>query len=115
MMMRRMFMAGVVLLMATAAWAEDKFGAAVFPGAKIEAEATKALKEFGGDGACYRTPDGMAKVVEFYKKQSGLKLLTPPKGAASPATVFQKGENIQIRLQSPPAKPTETHICIAKE
>lgn len=43
-----------------------------YPGAKIEAGATRALKEFGGDGAGYRTPDRMAKVGAFYKKTDRL-------------------------------------------
>ena len=104
-----------VLLVAGLAQAEEKLGVAVYPGAKVNAEATEIVRQLGSDGTCYQTGDPLAKVVDFYKKQAGLKPLTPPPGVESPAKVFQKGGDIQVRIQPYPPKPTEVHVCIVKE
>lgn len=110
-----LFLLVAVFAFSASAMAESKLGVNVYPGAKLDAEGTKIVKQLATDGACYQTPDGLAKVIDFYKKQPGLKPLTPPKGEESPATVFQKGQNIQITIQPLPANPKEIHICIAKE
>jgi hypothetical protein len=102
------------MLTPLAAWSVEKLGVAVFPGASDDADATNITKQLSGDAACFKVVTPIEKVVGFYHKQTGLKLLTPPKGQESPATVFQKGQNIQVRVQSLPAKPSETLFCIAK-
>ena len=109
------FFVVAAILVATVAWAEDKLGVPVYPGAKFDAVDTKTAKQLVTDAACYQCVDNIAKVVDFYKKQAGLKLLTPPKGVSSPATAFQKGKDVQVRVQSLPAKANEIHICIVKE
>lgn len=103
-----------IMLLAPAAWSAEKLGVAVFPSASIDAEATNITKQLSGDAACYKVISPIAKVIDFYKKQPGLKQLVPPKGEESPATVFQKGQDIQVRIQSLPANPKETVFCIAK-
>ncbi|MEI6703736.1 MAG: hypothetical protein WCL71_09420 [Deltaproteobacteria bacterium] len=102
-----------VLLTASTAWSAEKFGVAVYPAATDDAETTKIVKQLG-DGACFKIITPLATVVDFYKKQPGLKLLVPPKGVESPATVFQKGQKLQVRIQSLPANPKETDFCISK-
>lgn len=104
-----------LMVSASSAWAEDKLGVAVYPGAKFDAQDTAVVKQLGADGACYRTNEAPQKLVEFYKKQSGLKPLLPPPGVVSLATVFQKGQDIQVRIQSPEGKPQEAHLCIVKD
>ncbi len=80
-----------------AAWAEDKFGVAVYPGAKFDAATTKAVKEaLSTEIACYRTGDGVARVAEFYKKQPGLKFMAADKESAA----FQKGSGM-VTIQNP--------------
>jgi len=78
------------------------------------AEATKLAKLPGGNAACYKTNTPLAEVVTFYKNQPGLEPFAPPKGMQMAATVFQKGQSIQVRIQSKPADPKETDFCIAK-
>jgi len=109
------WLAGAVLLLTNLARAEEKLGVAVYPGAKVNAEATGIIKQLGSDGTCYQTSDPLAKVVGFYKKQAGLKPLIPPAGVESPATVFEKSGDIQVRIQPYPPKPNEVHVCIVKE
>ncbi len=109
-----MFVVLTILGLASAGLAADTYGVAVYPGASPDAETTNIIKQLSGDGACYKVNAPMAKVVDFYKKQKGLKSMTPPPGEESPATVFNKGEVAQIRIQPLPANPKEVHICIVK-
>jgi hypothetical protein len=103
-----------VILMGTSAWSAEKFGVAVYPGASDDVEATKIAKLPGGDSACFKIITPLAKVVDYYRKQPGIKPFVPPQGMQMAATVFQKGEHLQIRIQSLPANPQETDFCIAK-
>jgi len=104
-----------LLLLVSSAQAEEKLGIAVYPGAKLSAQDTGVVKQLASDGACYRSSDPKVKLVEFYSKLPGVKPLLPPPGVTSPATVFQKGQDIQLRVQSAVDKPQETMFCIVKE
>lgn len=105
----------VLILVTSSALGEEKLGIAVYPGAKLNAQDTSMVKQLASDGACYRTIDPKAKLVEFYSKLTGVKPLLPPPGVTSPATVFQKGQDIQVRVQTAVDKPQETALCIVKE
>ena len=60
-----------VVLSATAG-AEERFGVAVYPGAKYDDETSKYMSEsLQLTIACYRTNDGLGKVATFYRKQKG--------------------------------------------
>lgn len=111
---QRLLIICAVLLTAQTAWSAEKMGIAVYPGASPDAEATNIIKQLSGDGACYKVNAPVAKVVEFYKKLKGLQPMTPPPGEESPATVFNKGDSVQVRVQPLPANPREVHICIVK-
>ena len=104
-----------MVLSASSALSEEKLGIAVYPGAKLNAQDTSMVKQLAADAACYRSSDPKAKLVEFYGKQAGLKPFAPPPGVVSPATVFQKGQDIQVRVQTAVDKPQETMLCIVKE
>jgi len=105
----------VLAVVAASAQGEDKLGIAVYPGAKLNVQDTSMVKQLATDGACYRTTDPKAKLVDYYSKLAGLKPLLPPPGVTSPATVFQKGQDTQVRVQSAVDKPQETMFCIVKE
>jgi hypothetical protein len=67
------FMVFVVCLSSAAA--EERFGVAVYPGAKYDPAGTKRIQDSpSAQGAAYRTSDDIEKVVAFYRKQ-GLLLL----------------------------------------
>jgi hypothetical protein len=58
------------------AHAEERFGVKVYDGAVHDTATSKFLKEaMSLDAFCYRTSAGTAKVVEFYQKQTELKLI----------------------------------------
>ena len=105
----------LLVLVAASAQSEDRLGIAVYPGAKFDAQNTSMVKQLASDGACYRTNDPKAKLVDYYSKLAGLKPLLPPPGVISPATVFQKGQDTQVRVQTAVDKPQETMLCIVKE
>ena len=113
--MKSRILSVLLVLVASSAHSEDKLGIAVYPGAKLNAQDTSMVKQLASDGACYRTTDPKAKLVDFYSKLAGLKPLLPPPGVTSPATVFQKGQDTQVRVQTAVDKPQETMFCIVKE
>jgi hypothetical protein len=76
--------------------AEEKFGVTVYPGAMFDSGVTDFLKQISPDAAAYRTNDSVAKVVEFYKQQPGLKYM----GGDRENAMFRKG-NIDVTAQSP--------------
>ena len=87
-----LFVAGIIT-----AGAEEKFGVKVYDGAKYDASTSKTLSEsMSINAACYRTNDSVAKVVAFYKKQTGLESMGENKEGA----MFKKG-NIDITIQNP--------------
>ena len=113
--MKSRIVAVVLVLVTSSALCEEKLGIAVYPGAKLNAQDTSMVKQLASDGACYRTNDPKPKLVDFYSKVAGVKPLLPPPGVTSPATVFQKGHDIQVRVQTAVDKPQETMLCIVKE
>ena len=91
--------AALVLTGICAAGAEERYGVAVYPGAKYDDASSKFLKEsMNMDAACYRTGDGVDKVVAFYKKQKGLSLFGD---ATKEGALFQSKNNIDVTIQSP--------------
>lgn len=81
-----------VLFIFGSALAEEKFGVKVYDGAKYDAATSKALKESMSLNAhCYRTSDTASKVIEFYKKQPGLKLMGP---ATKEGALFQRCKEV---------------------
>jgi hypothetical protein len=81
------------LMLATA---EDKWGVKVYDGAKYDAETSAVVAQMGGEAACYRSSDALAKVVAFYSKLPGITVIhTGDKGA------MFKLNGISITLQSP--------------
>ena len=106
----------LVSLSQAPALAEDKFGVPVYGGAKFNAEVSaQAAQMGGGQAACYRSPDALAKVIDFYSKQAGVDVVhTSPKGA------MFKLKGVTITLQSPwmdmstHARNTDTLISIVK-
>jgi hypothetical protein len=83
---------GVLLL----ARAEDKFGVKVYDGARYDAETTAIVSQMGGQAACYRSADGLSKVLAFYTKLPGSSLIhTGAKGA------YFKVNGVNVTVQSP--------------
>jgi amino acid permease len=79
-----------VMSFAALVFAEEKFGITVYPDAEFDASTTKVVSTMSSmvkGAACYRTKDSVAKVVEFYKKQSGLR----NRGVSAQGGMFTKG------------------------
>jgi hypothetical protein len=110
MMKRIVLVAVAALFVASAAWSGDNVGVAVYPGSKVDTKATEAMNMFS-KGTCYQTVEAKQKVVDFYKKQAGLKLFNPPKGVQSYATVLQ-GKHVQVRVESLTEEQNGTRFCI---
>ena len=92
-----MLIAVLFLVSVITAGAEEKFGVKVYDAAKYDAAISKNVSEsMSINAACYRTNDSVAKVVEFYKKQPGLKLWVKTRKAP----MFKKGD-VDITIQSP--------------
>lgn len=78
-------------------FAEEKFGVRVYPGAKADPDTSKVVAQMSTGGAeCFRTKDAVSTVVDFYKKQTGLKLVASSKEGA----MFKKGK-VDITIQNP--------------
>ena len=76
--------------------AEDKWGVKVYDGAKYDAETSAFVAQMGGQVACYRSADGLAKLIAFYSKLPGVAVIhTGDKGA------MFKLNGVSITLQSP--------------
>ena len=76
--------------------AEEKLGVKVYDGAKLDSSVTNFLKQLSPEAAGYRTSDSVAKVVEFYKNQPGLKFM----GGDKENALFRKG-TVDVTIQSP--------------
>jgi hypothetical protein len=79
-----------VLASAALVAAEEKFGIAVYPGAKFDEATTKVVSTMSSmvkGAACYRTNDSVQKVVDFYKKQTSLR----NRGVTKEGGMFTKG------------------------
>jgi hypothetical protein len=62
--------------------AEDKWRVKVYEGAKYDADTSAIAAQVGGQAACYRSADSLAKLVVFYSKLSGVAVIhTVDKGA----------------------------------
>ena len=81
--------------------AQDKFGVAVYPGAKPDTATADAMKKMmsATDVGCYRTADSVDKVLAFYKKQANLKEM----GTTAKAGMFQKKDDdrVSMTVQNP--------------
>ena len=76
--------------------AEDKFGVPVYAAAKYDADTSAFVTKMGGQAACYRSPDSLAKVIGYYAKLPGVTVIhTGEKGA------MFKLKGTTITLQSP--------------
>ena len=76
--------------------AEERFGVKVYDGAKFDAETSAFVAQMGGQAACYRSADGLAKVLAFYTKLPGSSLIhTGAKGA------YFKVNGVNVTVQSP--------------
>ena len=97
-MKRRAFIAALALLAAIgSAIAEERLGVAVYPGAKYDADTSKAVKDMvKGEAACFTTADAVAKVAAFYQAQ-GLK---PVGDVAKEGAMFRKA-GVDVTIQSP--------------
>ena len=94
-------MAAIVLVLLFACFitakAEEKSGIKIYDGAKYDASTSKNVSEsMSMNAACYRTNDNITKVIEYYKKQSGLEFISEGKESA----MFKKG-NVDITIQNP--------------
>ena len=84
--------------------AEDKFGVPVYAAAKFDADTSAIVAKMGGQAACYRSPDSLAKVIGYYAKLPGVTVIhTGEKGA------MFKLKGTTITLQSP-WMDMKTHI-----
>jgi hypothetical protein len=94
----KVFVATLACLAAIgAANAEERLGVTVYPGAKYDADTSKAVKEMTqGETACFTTADPVAKVAAFYRTQ-GLKAIGDATGEGA---MFKKGA-VDVTIQSP--------------
>ena len=95
--------------------AEEKWGVKVYDGAKFDPDTTAFVAHMGGQAACYRSADSLAKLVAFYSKLPGVTVIhTGEKGA------MFKLNGVTITLQSPwidmktHVRNTDTMISIVK-
>jgi hypothetical protein len=107
----------ILLAFTSIVLASEKFGIAVYPGAKPDPEYTKFVVQLStGGGECYRTNDDLAKVADFYKKQPGMIY----KGGNKESAMFKKGK-VDVTLQNPwmdlktGGKNTDTLISIVNK
>lgn len=99
-------------------YAEEIFGVQIYPGAKLDEETTKFLKDgLKVNGAAYRTSDSVAKVAAFYKTQKILSTVSEEKEGA----MFMKGSyEVTVTIQNPwqnmktGQKMTDTLISIVE-
>jgi OOP family OmpA-OmpF porin len=80
---------------------EERFGVKVYPGAQLDDEQTNYAKTAGFDLYCYRTNDSLAKVIAFYKGQTGLELLFNTEDSA----IFSDGGAVKVTATSPWTDP----------
>jgi hypothetical protein len=100
----------------TVASAEEKYGVAVYDGAKYDAETSQFVGSMMKvEAACYRTGATAAQVVEFYRKQPG----TTEIHVSAKSGMFKKGD-VNITIQNPwmnmktHQQMTDTLISIVK-
>ena len=80
------------------AGAEERFGVAVYPGAKYDDATSKYMSEsLQLTIACYRTNDSLDKVAAFYRKQKGLSL----RGDVLKENAHFQSDTADVTLQKP--------------
>jgi hypothetical protein len=91
-----MLMAALVL--SVRAGAEERFGVAVYPGAKYDEATSKYMSEsMQLTIACFRTTDGLSKVSAFYRKQEGFSI----RGDVMKENALFHSDNADVTIQSP--------------
>jgi hypothetical protein len=101
----------VFLLCISSAASEEQLGVAVYPGAKFDQARTNQLKaSLSVEGAAYRTNDGIAKVIEFYRKQ-GLLLLKVGSPSKESARFKKTDTDVEVVVQNPWKDP-KTGVAI---
>ena len=91
-------MVAALAFCAMQALAEQKHGVEVYPAAKADEGTAKMIKDtMKFDAATYRTTDSVAKVTEFYRKQSGLK---ENPGSDAKGSGFM-GKGVMVTVQNP--------------
>jgi hypothetical protein len=86
----------ILFVSVTVVSAEEKFGVKVYDGAKFDSTVTNFLKQLSPEAAGYRTNNSVAKVVEFYMEQPGLKFM----GGNDESALLRK-DNVDVTVQSP--------------
>ena len=77
--------------------AEERLGVTIYPGAKYDADTSKAVKDMlKTEAACFTTADSIAKVAAFYQQQ-GLKAVGD---VLKEGALFKKGD-VDVTIQSP--------------
>jgi hypothetical protein len=88
----------VIISLATAALAEERFGVNVYPGSSYEASTSNKMKEaMKVEIACFRSSDSLAKVIAYYKTQPGFKAVGD---LTNEGAMFRKGK-IDVTIQDP--------------
>ena len=87
----------ILAIMIDIGTAEGQYGIIVYPGAKYDSGISEFLKQMSSKSAAYRTSDSVAKVVDFYKKQAGFKLVDNP----TKEVAFFRKSNVDVTIQSP--------------
>jgi hypothetical protein len=91
----------VLALCAAIVMADEKFGVKVYEGAKLDKETSARVSEaFSVEAFCYRTSDGLEKVVAFYKKEPGLEFMGGGSGGGKEGAMFKKGD-VDVTIQNP--------------
>jgi hypothetical protein len=92
------FFVAALLAVPYASGAEERFGVAVYPGAKYDEATSRTIKEgMGMEAACFRTNDSVAKVVDFYRQQKSLRLL----GDATKEGALFRSKAVDVTVQTP--------------
>ncbi len=88
----------VALVFSAPADAEERFGVAVYPGAKYDDATSKYMSESQQlTIACFRTNDGLDKVAAFYRKQKGLSV----RGDVLRENAYFQSDSADVTIQKP--------------
>jgi len=100
--MKRLFVIFAVFIVAVVfsavANAEERFGAAVYPGAKYDEATSKYMSEsIQLTIACFRTNAGLDEVAAFYRNQKGFSV----RGEVMKENARFQSNTVDVTLQSP--------------
>ena len=88
--------AAAAVLFAAHAFAEQKHGVEVYPGAKADPSVAQSVAEMGiKDAGTYRTSDPVKKVAEFYRNQKLKQENLDDEGA------LFTGKGVTVTIQNP--------------